>query len=385
MNDDATRSRTEHPPRLLPPRIFTALAAVLALVTVGHLAGGEEEADSEVRHPVSKRVRVETARAAGESPAIWFPGVARAQRRSRVAFALAGRLTSRGPSLGDHVSKGAVLARLDARKQSLALDAARASQAEATVRKAEAIRDRDRVARLAADGAATTEELESLQAVVDAMVAVVDAAAARVGDAERQQGETVLRAPFAGTVTAVFAEPGEFRSVGQPILELSGDGAVEVELAVPESLITGLSPGTEVAVRKPAQAASVEAGRILTIGSASGRARALFPVLVSLDDSTLAGTSIEVSLRPESASPEASVADDVIVPIDAVVDPSGRQPVVFRLHEKDGGARVERVPVAIGVLVDGWVTVRGSLAAGDRVVVAGQRGLLHDDVVEPVP
>lgn len=392
--------------RRIPARSIGGVSAALLILAVGHLSGDEAGAPTAVASSAPKRVRVETVLEAGQSPGIWFPGVARAQRRSKLSFALSGRLAWRGPSLGARVAAGAVLARLDARKQGLAIDVARAARAEAAVRKAEAARDRDRVARLVADGAATTEELESLAAVVDAATAVVEAATARLGDAERQQDETVLRAPYAGTVTAIFAEPGEYRGTGQPVLELSGDGAVEVELAVPESLVVGLAPGTQVAVRRTAHAEGSGSGRILTISSAGGGARALFPVLVALAEDTLAGTSVEVSLRPEKRSfggaspPETAssvpasngASTTVVVPIDAVVDPSGRQPVVFRVRAGDGSrsddadaVRVERVAIAIGVLVDGWITVRGTLAPGDRVVVAGQRGLLHDDVVELVP
>jgi multidrug efflux pump subunit AcrA (membrane-fusion protein) len=193
----------------------------------------------------------------------------------------------------------------------------------------------------------------------------------------------VLRAPYAGTVTAIFAEPGEYRATGQPILELSGAGEVEVQLAVPEIIAFGLVPEARVAVRRSAGSERSTFGHIQAIGGAGGGAHALFPVLVFLEGGILAGTSVEVALRPDTFRPEAPTS--VVLPIDAVVDPSGRQPVVYRLREADGAARVERIEVSIGALVEGLVTVLGNVAAGDRVVVAGQRGLLHDDFVEIVP
>ena len=60
----------------------------------------------------------------------------------------------------------------------------------------------------------------------------------------------------------------------------------------------------------------------------------------------------------------------VLVPLAAVVDPSGRAPYVLALDDDD---RVRRAPVTPGRLAGGWVSVNGEgLAPGDRVVTAGQ-------------
>lgn len=365
----------------LIPRVSLVLVVLLAVVAVT-LAGSSDEAESASRMPAAKAVRVDQVIEADESPGLWFPGVSRAARRARLSFSIAGRLLERRPSEGDRVTKGALLARLDVREQTFGARAANATVAEAEVRLAEARRDLARVEKLADQDAATREELESMAAVVDSAAAAVEAARARQSDAERRQGEGVLHAPFDGTVTEVFAEPGEYTPAGRAVLEVAGEGAVEVLLDVPESVIAGLAVGDEVAVRSALLGASHGIGRIATIAGAGGARGSLFPVVVSLGSDIPVGSSVEIELR-------AGKSGRMTVPVEAVVDPAGVGPAIFRLEPGSRGSggespTVRRVPVAVGALIAGRVVVIGDLEAGDEVVVAGQRGLLEGDSVEVI-
>lgn len=58
-------------------------------------------------------------------------------------------------------------------------------------------------------------------------------AMAGVGVAGAEQSLGTVRAPFAGVVSRVLIEAGEYALPGTPILELIGDGAREIEVSVP--------------------------------------------------------------------------------------------------------------------------------------------------------
>ncbi|MEL7061963.1 MAG: hypothetical protein AAGN46_18190, partial [Acidobacteriota bacterium] len=80
------------------------------------------------------------------------------------------------------------------------------------------------------------------------------------------------------------------------------------------------------------------------------------------------------------------------VPVEAVANPGGRRPSVWRLQEAPAGDSgtggshlVERVFVEVGELAGERVMVRADrLTVGDQVVVGGQRGLLDGERVEIV-
>jgi len=303
---------------------------------------------------------------------IHLPGVTRAVRRATLAFSLSGRIARRPVDVGHRVADGELLAALDSREYRLAAAAAQAEVVRLNARTAQAERERARVERLAAARAATTEELEQVAVVADALRAAGDAAAARMKDARRRVGETELRAPFVATVTAVRLQVGEWAAPGAPVLELAGDGAVEVEVAVPEGLRAGLAPGQSATVKLPFLGRTAP-GRLSRLAGAATGAGGLFAAVVRLETAAdvVPGLAAEAVLA-------ASGKPRLAVPLAAVLDPGATRPMVFRVV----GGVAERVPVELGEVVGDLVTVTGDLAPGDRIVVSGHTSLIDGDRVE---
>ncbi len=320
-----------------------------------------------------KKVRVATVETASDPRQLRFSGITRAAQRARLAFSLGARLQSRDVEVGDVVKRGQVLARLDDREVKNGLITTKAALAEAQARRAQLERDVERVEKLVAAKAATAEELEKTRAGLESLRAGEDAAASRLHDMERMLGETSIRAPFDGTVTEVLAEPGEFVGPGKGVLLISGQGDIEVEVELPETLVPQLQPGAEVAVTVAMLGDRLVAGKIRSLGRSAAGPGQLFPVVVALDKEALvpAGVTAELGFRVGEVA-------TLSVPVGAVVDPGGRRPAVFKIE----GAVVRKVQVEVGSLLGGRVTVRSSLVAGDLVVVGGQRGLLDGDAVE---
>ena len=362
----------------MTPKTRIALLAALSLGGAYFLAADAQtatERDAEIR---LKRVEVATVEAASESRELRFSGVTRAKQRARLGFLVRGRVIDRPVEVGDTVRAGQVLARLDRRALDNAVANARGALAEIEARRSQAERDRERTAQLVEAKAATGEELERSSAGLDALRAAETAAQARLREAERQLGESVLEAPFAGTVTEVMAEPGEMVVPGGPILVLSGDGAVELEVEVPESVVGHLIVGDAATVDLPVLGARGVEGRVVSVGRAAVGTGSLFPVRVLLEDgdrSLVAGATAELVLRLTN---EGALS----VPVEAVVNPGGHRPVIFRVVQVAEGARVEKLPVTLGNLLGDRVTVHGDLDVGHEVVVGGQRGLLDGETVE---
>ncbi len=352
--------------------VFTilALAAVAAAFLV---AAAAAPGDAPPAQSAGKKVRVAAVESASDPTQLRFSGITRSAQRAKLSFSLGARLASRSVEVGDVVKKGQVLARLDDLEVKNGLATAKAALADAAARRGQVQRDVERVEKLASAKAATAEELEKTRAGLESLRAGEDAAASRLREVERLVGETALRAPYDGTVTEVLVEPGEFVGPGRAILTLSGEGDTEVQVEVPEGLLPGLAPGAAVPVRVAMLGGREVAGTIRSLGRSAAGPGQLFPVVVALDKAAAvpAGATAELSFRVGAASA-------LSVPVGAVVDPGGRRPAVFKVD----GSVVRKVPVKVGNLLGSRVTVEGDLAAGDRVVVGGQRGLLDGDAVE---
>jgi RND family efflux transporter MFP subunit len=155
-----------------------------------------------------------------------------------VATRASGTLTGVAVDVGDRVRAGQVVAHLDASDVQARIEGARAAAelAERTL---------GRVQRLAADGAASQQEL-------DEMSARASSARAAVQEAEAQAAYVEVRAPFDGVVTARMADPGDLAVPGRPVLRIAGTGALKVAADLPSDLSGSVRPGQAVAVRTAA-------------------------------------------------------------------------------------------------------------------------------------
>lgn len=321
-------------------------------------------------------VRVAEVSSAVDPRGPLFSGVTRAERRAELSFAIGGRLVERSAALGERVRAGRVLARIDDRPYRSAVDEARARLAELGEELEQRRRDLERVRKLADARAATAEELERATSAERALDAARDAAAARLREAERQLSEARLVAPFDGSVTEVRFEPGEYVGAGRPVVALSGAGPLEVEVEVPESLIARVEVGGTAWVRLPLLRTDTLRGRVASASRNAVGVGRLFPVVVTLppEPGLVAGLTAQVVL-------DAPAVDALAVPIEALVRLGGHRPAVFRFAD----GRVGRVEVEIVELSEELLVVRGPLAPGDRVVVAGQSGLADGDPAKIEP
>jgi membrane fusion protein (multidrug efflux system) len=176
----------------------------------------------------------------------------------------------------------------------------------------------------------------------------------------------MIRAPRAGVVQAVRAQPGGVAGANTSLVDISVGESVVVQLGV-----------------EPGQAGDVAVGQKVTLSALDERDAARFEGTVSLIAPSInpAARLLEVTvtlgpgarpragtmLRGELALPEAKA---VTIPRAAVV-PDGDEEIVFVV--RDGKA--VRVPAVVGRRSGQRVEVVKGCAPGDQVVVVGQSQL----------
>ncbi len=302
-----------------------------------------------------------------------FSGVTRSRHRAVLSFTVPARVVERRVEAGERVREGDVLARLDDREFRNALDLAQASVAECEAQYEQAGRDRQRLQRLADDDVVPVSELERVSTRESALAASLEAARARLKEARRRLDETVLEAPFGGTIAGLHIQAGEWAVPGRPAFELTGDGEVELQVEVPEATVSHLHAGLAVTVELPFAGGRKVAGRITSVAHSAMGAGRLFPVVVDLDPDPGITAGLTARLRVELTSQGV-----LAVPLAAVVNPGASQPYLFLYRQ----GRVIRRSVEVSGIVDDRIIVNGAIAEGDRVVTSGQSQLADGDRVE---
>ena len=140
---------------------------------------------------------------------------------------------------------GAVVVRLD----DAALRAAVAA-AEAGVKATQS--DLDRTRSLLEKGAATPRELEQ-------MTAAASGAQAQLTAAKDGLSYSALRAPFAGRVAARRVNLGDVANPGLPLIEIEGEGGLELKATVESALAATLRPGAKLRAQVDGQPAPLTA------------------------------------------------------------------------------------------------------------------------------
>lgn len=353
-------------------RICVSLAAGLALLA---LSGCEDEADpqSEIIRPVRA---VELAGGAG-SGRRWFPGQARATQETNLSFRVAGPLIEFPVMIGDRVSQGDILARIDPSTFLVDVNGAKAdlARAEAEVTNADAQLIRQR--RLTEQGHTAPAALDQFVAAAGIARAAVEARKANLERAELDLSYTELRAPFSGEVTATFVENFEDVRARQQIVRLIDGSRIEMVVHVPETLISLVSSvgGIEV-VFDPFPDLVLNA-EVLEIGAEASETTRTYPVTLIMDQPDSAVVLPGMAGRASATEVPLPEMDgqQLLVPDTALFSNGASEGhFVWVLDRETGTVGMRRV--GLGQLTRFGHIVTEGVSPGDWVVTAGVHHLV---------
>lgn len=336
-------------------------------MSIALLAAGCQRAEppgTSAMPPVVSTAPVEPQASAG----LGLSGTVRARVEAPLAFQVGGRIAARRVDAGQTVQAGQVLFELDPSDLEQAVRAAEAdtAAAEAALRTAQA--DLERVRTLAAQGFVSTQATDRAQLAVREATSRRDAAQARLAQVRNGRAYAQLRAPAAGVVTDVSAQPGQVVAAGQPVATLAQAGAREVEVFFPDTVLppaTGqilLPDGRTVALALREAAPMVDA--LARTRRARYRADALPP---ELPLGAVVSTLFTLPSQPHAiVDAGASPVGIWRVPVGAL-DERAEGPRLWRV--RDG--RLQALPVRVLRVDDRHAVVAAALQTGERVVALG--------------
>jgi RND family efflux transporter MFP subunit len=324
-------------------------ATILTLLGLG-LADCSGRVAPKASAPTAGRARsVRTAEVGRSDGAgdVAAPGAVQARQRAALSARIPASVTALPYEEGQRVAAGAVVVRL----ADAAVRAAVAA-AEANVQAAES--DLDRTKALVQKGAATPRELEQ-------MTAAASAARAQLTAARDSLSYSTLRAPFAGRVAARRVNRGDVVNPGMALIEIEGEGGLELRAAVESGVAAALRPGMKVRALVDGQPESLTA-TVTTVAPSGDPTTHRFELKADLP----AAPDLRAGLFARLLVPSAAAREPrLTVPATALFERGGLTGL-FVVH-RDGLARLRWV--AAGARGGGTVEIRAGVAAGEHVVV----------------
>lgn len=321
----------------------------------------ENDGDASVPMPAADRpvnVKVTTIVTEPITRNVVASGVTQSDRDITYSAEIGGRLDFMKLRPGAKVKKGQVLARIDFTSLS-----AQAQQAEASLELARLTHER--LASLSA------EKLVSQQKVDESRAGLLQAeASSKI--AAVSLGKSIIRAQHNGVVAETYTDQGEFVAPGAPIARVVDTDDLIIEARFAESEISFVRGGSAATVRIEALGEDF-AAKVDTVVPTADPESKTFKVRIRLDNNDeriLVGMAARAKVSSDVES------NAVLIPHDAVIEAGG----IRRVFVSQGGVAQAR-PVTLGQSVDNRVAVLEGLAAGDQLVIVGQRELKDQQVI----
>ncbi len=230
------------------------------------------------------------------------PATVIAEQQAELATRVSGTIRRMSVDIGAQVAAGDALATLDTGEIDARIESAQAA--------AQLARQwHKRIAALATDGAATSQEL-------DDATARLEMAEAALRDVRAQRDYVALRAPFSGVITQRMADPGDLAVPGVPILTMIGTGSLKIEADLPAEMAGKLSAGDLLSVYR-AETSGRYAARLTRVVPAVERASRRFRIEAQFEPSQPPvgippGTFVRIELN-EPAEMTRWIPSDAIV------------------------------------------------------------------------
>ena len=375
-------------PRRWPLLLLAPVVLLLAVLYV--LRAREGFGAVEVRTVQSTSA---AGQAQGGAPLLTASGYVVARRKAVVSAKIQGRLAELKVEEGSRVRLGEVIARLESADYEAQVERAKAGVERAQADLAENQRQLRLARELARDDVLATNEREAAESRVRIAEAALSQARADQDYAEAQFQNTLIRAPFSGTVVKKMAEVGESVAPIPPGVNISTASGAIVALADLDTL----EVEADVAEANVAKLSAEQPAEVTVEAFPERRYRAVLRQVIPTADRTKATVQVKVTilekdrdLKPEmsarvtfveparpAAAGAAPAPPTILVPKEALTTRDGKS-VVFEVID----GRVRQRAVQTGAERQGQLVVREGLAGAETLVARPPDGLEDGDPVK---
>lgn len=281
-----------------------------------------------------------------------YSGVIEESSGTVLSFKVPGTIATLNVSEGQHVSKGQLLASLDASSLQNNYEIAKAALATAQD-------TYDRMKQL--HDANSIPEMKWVE-VQNALASAKSACAI----ARNTLADSKLYAPFSGIISKKYADAGSTAAPAVPILKLVEISPIKASISVSENQIGNFEKGCVADIK-----VSV-AGSISTEGSLTEKGVAADPLSRTYtvkftapnpDCKLLPGMLCDVTLK------KTDYAESLVVPIESLLLDNNNQSFVWVVRK----GKAEKRNVTLGEYISGGVVIESGLDPGEEIITSGQQ------------
>lgn len=309
---------------------------------------------------------------------VQYAGTTRAIRQVDIGFNVSGTINQLPIKAGETIEKGAVIGELDPRDYQNDLNAAQANYTNAQARLA-------RVQKL-------YDAAVDPKSKLDEAIALFKVAEANLEIAQKARNDTVLEAPFKGIVAIRYVDNFQVVEKGQPIISLQDLETLEIQADIPEWMIARATDakGIEIYATYEAIPGVKIPLKIKEFFAQATSSTRTYTVRFYMDKNP---TGKYVTILPGMTAnvimhiiPKAGEIPEFLLPVWAVNSIGGKnRPSIFLVDDKQTPWVVREKQVDVGQMTQDSIVVKGTLADGDRVVIAGATRLQDGMKVRDLP
>lgn len=335
---------------------YIAGATVVAMMFLGACSGdsGVVEEEAKVRPAkLAIATRSETSRS------VSFPAVINAIESAELTFQIPGEITELNVLEGQIVSRGDVIARLNQRdgQNQVARAQAEFDNAEAEYRRAERLSEQDAISGTVLDSRRTAR----------------DVAAVALDSARKSLADTVLRAPFDGSISRVSARRFQNVQAKESIATIQTQ-EVEAVVNMPGTIISRIPQLNPVGVTVRLSTAPEQAiqGEFREFAGTADPETQTYQVSFSFTPPdeflVLPGMTATVDTELDFSAATDILPDGVAVPLSAILVEGG-QTYVWTVDPDT--YKITKTKVEVGVDAGEAATIVDGLQGGEIVIAAG--------------
>jgi len=360
--------RSNNNPKSNSKLIYYIIALVIVLIGGYFVIGSFSSSSVEV-----KLTTVVNQSPAKSNAILTASGYVVAQRKAAIASKGTGRLVYLGVVEGDQVKKNQVIGRLEDNDIRAQLEQAKANLKLQQADLNDSKNTFDRAKELFEKGLSSQQEYDQAEANYNRILASIEVAKAGVQVAEVALENTLIRAPFDGTVLTKNAEVGEIvapfggsTTSKTAVVTIADMKSLLVETDVSESNIEKIKEGRESEITLDAYPEKSYQGYVFKIVPTADRSKATVLVKVGFknyDSRVLPEMSAKVSFLSEKNESEENQLPVLTIPLSAVEEINGKKIVYFVNNDK-----AEQSEITTGRLLGNYVEVVSGLKEGDEII-----------------
>ncbi len=353
-------------------QIITMLSAAIFVTSCGKDHDKTESANTE---PII--VEVNQVASNTDQSFLSASGKIEAVNQANLSTRMMGFVNKIHVKVGDKVRQGQLLISINNSDLQAKKAQAEAGITQATAAFKNAEKDFNRFNNLFAEKSASQKELDDMTARYEMAKANLEAAVQMKNEVNAQFAYVNISAPFSGVVTNIFTDEGAMANPGMTLIAVESPGNFEVTAMVPESDISRIKTGIDVAVMVKSLNQTVH-GKVSEVSQSAvntGGQYLVKVVLDKVDTSILSGMYVTVQFPVERKN----MTETVLVPAEAIIS-KGQLTGIYTVSESNtailrwlrlGRTIGDQVEVLSGLSTDEtYITsAEGKLYNGANIVI----------------